>query len=103
MRNEELKFNLKLNKTKAEKYAEAIKCLLKKEAPEIDAGDTLTLTYTLLIDYWGDVVERIKALKQILDDPDVVVAVSTEELIHGQCLIKELFDQLTVITNKLKG
>jgi hypothetical protein len=103
MRIEELKFKLELDKTKSEKYAEAIKCLLKADAPEIEASDTLAVTYTLLIDYWGDVVEKLKALKQILDDPDVVVAVSTEELIHGQCLIKELFEQLTVITSKLAG
>jgi hypothetical protein len=100
MRNEELKFNLKLNKTKAEKYAEAIKCLLKKEAPELKDPDTMDVTYTLCISYWGDVVDKLKALKQIIDDPDVVTSVATEELIHGQCLIKELFDQLTEITNK---
>lgn len=97
-RSEEVAFFLNLDADKAAKHKQAAKVILGGSDPaNVRDGDTLKLTYTLSIQYWGDVVTRLKAIQRILEDPNVLVSVSTEELKHGRCLIQDVCVELAKV------
>jgi hypothetical protein len=100
-RSEEVVFFLNLDAEKARKHKQSAKIILGGDPTNVADGDTLKLTYTLSIQYWGDIVTRLKAIQRILEDPNVLVSVSTEELKHGRCLIQDVFTELAKVQEQI--
>ena len=101
-RYEQLVFNLELRKAESKAHKQDIE-LIVLGPPEMDNGDTLKLRYQLSIEYWGDVVTKLKAIGRILADPGVVASVSTEELRHGTCIIQDVLTELAEVQQIIGG
>jgi hypothetical protein len=103
-RQDKLQFQLDLNKDKVEKHLKHIAIILgqKEFIVKLDADDMLKINYDLHIQYFGDVVERLEALNSVLNDPEVLLNISTKELRVGFCLIENIFKQIEAIKTRLK-
>lgn len=65
-------------------------------------GDTYEVDYSFDIDYLNGVNERLHTVLNMIDRKDVVIErVSLAEVTTGICLIKELFDKLVILQDKI--
>lgn len=96
---EVVRINFTLNKSLSELYAETIKELCT--VPNLNDGDDLKIHYQFNIQYFGEIVKKLKAVLTLLNDPIVIVNCNHEELLHGQCLIEEVLLGLKNIEAKL--
>lgn len=96
-RTEHVQVKMKLDRAKAIEHAESV-CAISPAtwtaATACAEGDTITLTYELLIEYFGDICRKLEATARLCADPGVVVEANTEELLHGRCLAQEIFGAL---------
>jgi hypothetical protein len=58
----------------------------------VDDNDTVTLSYTFDVSYYGNIEKVLRALGRILQDPDVVVTAELTEITRGECLIQSVLD-----------
>jgi len=100
-RTEHVRFTLSVNKSAAEAFADEIKTVLGGKSPEVAGDDTLSLTYEVFIQYWGDVAARLAAIRRLLKAPDVTVAASMKELTQGHCIIENVVRELTLLQQRL--
>lgn len=97
-RRETLRFRIDLDRAQARKHRTAIAALtphFRQDA--LHDGDTLKLDYSLDVTYFGEVVAKLEALVEILEDDELSLAGDLEELLHGRSLIEDVFglvDQL---------
>jgi len=94
LREEKYLCKINLDSKLAKIHAENIKILLEDMPPSIDDGDNLTIIYNFMIRYWDGIANKLEALICILNDSTVIRSVDTTELIHGYCVIENLFNQL---------
>lgn len=100
-RTETLKFRLVLDNGKVGKHKQSAKTLMGDQMPPTSDDDKLTIDYQISINYFGRIVCCLKAMQRILNDPDVIVSVSTEELSHGTCLIQDVFTELAKVQEQI--
>jgi hypothetical protein len=96
-RSETLRFLMELDKARADKFRGQLTTLgsqVGAAAGTTQEGDTLKVTYTLNVTYFGDAVRCLEALKDILSDPAVLVKADLHELQHGECVIAAVLDRL---------
>jgi len=96
-RYEQRRFKLELDKGQADKFRDQLSVFpphIGDAANAMIAGDELKITYDVNINYWGNVVPCLEALKKILSDPAVVLSVQLEELRHSECLIATVLDKV---------
>jgi hypothetical protein len=97
-REEKLLLQAVLDASQTGEYVKEVNEILEaKNGIVVREGDSLRLTYTVFIEYWDHVSEKLVAFTRILSDPAIVVDVDTKELIHGQCVIEDLFNRLADI------
>ena len=96
VRDEHLVFRFSLDKKKAEKHTQSINVLLNGKTPEVQKGDTLHVDYDLMIHYRG-VATALMAIQQILNDHEVIIDTTTEEVKHGVCLIQDVLLQIKAV------
>lgn len=103
-REEILEFKVVLNRAQAYKYPDCIMelCTSDEALNVIADDDTLTLTYVIHVNYFGQVATRLAAITQLLSDPNIVVTASVEELNHGRCLCQDVFLALEKLQATLK-
>lgn len=89
MRTERLKIVAKINKQQYEKYREEVAKFLDCSLTMVE-GDHIDLRYLFFAEYDSQIVPRFEALIKILNDPEIEVTASLEELKGMQCLFAEL-------------
>lgn len=100
-RTEKLEIKLELDKTRADKFKSEVDLLTEGMVPLVDEGDTLKVTYTFSVDYFGNIVKGLQAVRALLSDRWVVRDVNINELKHGESLIVELLDELRKVQASL--
>jgi len=93
-RSEKVRFDLELDKVRAEKFQKELEVFPFTPFSEMQPGDSLKLKYEVYINYFGNVAQCLTALTTILSDPDVVVKAELTELKHGECLIDTVLARL---------
>jgi hypothetical protein len=101
VRSECLQFRLKIDANQAQKHANDIHTVTNFAAPLPLEGDTLSLTYTVSLDYFGDVTNRLAALSRLMNDPDLLRQVNVDELNHGHSLFVHILQQIEEIQRKI--
>lgn len=92
---EELKFTLRLNKPQADLHAKHVEKVLDRKVP-VGCEDTLVVNYTVGVDYWGNVADKLDAILHMAEQ-GIIVESAIEELQHGYSLIIEVVDRLKKI------
>lgn len=92
-RAERLRIQLVLNSALANEYKTEVESLVKGTFP-VNAGDTLTVTYEFCVEYFGQVVEKLRAITTLLRNPNVVRTVNLDELRHGESVIVAVLDEI---------
>ena len=101
-RSETVKFRVTLNREGVERHAEALRVLgFKYLVDSIQEGDTGHADYSINIQYFGDVVTKLRLFSSLLDDHRLVTEADFQELNHGKSIICGLVQQLTQIQDKL--
>lgn len=97
-RIEEIKILFRLDKKTARDHDEAVKLLLEgRPHPDIQDGDRLNLSYSFSCLYYGNIVQKLNAVRSMLADRKLVVDVSVQELRHGESIIVSLLDELRAL------
>jgi len=102
IRKETCQIIMRLNKTLCEKHRETAKTV-KVLPNDVLEGDILKLSYEFTIHYYGEIVERLKAVNKICSDPDVVIDVNCELLEESKCLVYEALKNLEKLIKTVKG
>lgn len=100
---ERLRICVSMDKTLADRHSADVKKLCRYEHPLVLEGDVLHLSYDLDIGYFGQVSANLAAFSRILDDPEAVRAVTTNELLHGQCLIQDIVNKIKSLQEKIEA
>jgi hypothetical protein len=100
-RTELLQFQVSLDTEKTPQYYPEVQ-ILCDGTWEVQKGDILKLTYTLTLAYWSGVVSKLELLNKLLNDPKVLIQVSTRELTDGRCLIQDVLTQIAKIQEKIQ-
>jgi len=89
-------FTLILDKEQASKHAKTLARLPGRGVDELEDGGLLRVKYSLWLTYLGETAKTLSEINKLLADHDILIDVSTEEVKHGQCIVEDLFGQLTV-------
>lgn len=100
-RTEKLRFELWLSKALADEHADDVQIILDKDLPWTINGDTLTVTYEILCQYWGDCERKLAAIGRLLDVPGLPRLVNLEELNHGHSILCGIVKQIEALKAKL--
>ena len=100
-RQEKLRWNFKFFNEAAVEASRELINLFISQTPQLRPGDKLDVTYTIYIDYLGEICERLRAIIE-LQKRGVCVRVDEQELKHGHCLIREAFEAIDQINGKIK-
>ncbi len=92
--NTTIKMELDYEATK--KHREAVELLIPNFQGAVKPGDTLRISYDFLIEYFGNVNANLQAIRELCEDPNIVVAASCNRLQKGSCV---LFDTLKAFEN----
>lgn len=98
-RHETIRFRLDLDHARAEAHRLAVR-ILNPTGLRTEDGDTLRLSYQCHVTYAGEVVAALESIAELLDDPDVILHASLDELDYGRCLFAEVVTALTRIIEK---
>lgn len=93
-RTEKLQFNLELDYAQSTRHHDNVKVVMGGNMPVVSDGDTLRVKYDVHCQYFGEVVERLTAIREILTDPSVIFKAELGELEHGESLIVSVVDRL---------
>lgn len=102
-RTESVRITMKLAKEVADKHEQVVKLLAPNFAKQLIDGDTLNVTYSFCIDYFGDVVQRLTAVQKLCSDLAVVTQASCEELEEGRLLVYEVLRRLDMLITSIKS
>jgi hypothetical protein len=99
-REEKVHYELKLNPELGRKYQDILrKCFTESE---IVKQENTTISWDLKHKYYH-CIDRIKALLEIIDNGDGgIINVNLTELMHGQCLVKDLYNKTEELIKKLE-
>lgn len=102
-RFEEVIFHMKFDKEHVAQYESEIKFIGEGVPDDITTGaPTVSLDYKFSIEYFSDCIEKLLIIKKLFADHSLTKSVDVEELKHGECLAKILFDQIHEI-NAMAG
>ena len=106
-RTEELVWKFELDKKSAEDNAHLLEDIPFR-TPIKDSldlmthdGDTINTTYTLHIDYVGQVCKALNAIVK-LQEAGVIINCDERELNHGHCLIRDTLDAINQVQKRAK-
>jgi len=67
LREEELRFSVRLNKADAESHASDIQAIMGDKLPElVDGEGIIRLVYSVYLTYWNGVINRLEAMNRLL-------------------------------------
>jgi hypothetical protein len=97
-RSEEVNFKIEFNKEQVDLHKDIIHGFLRY-LPVVTNEDTLNLTYTIYIDYIGNIVKSLSALETLLD-AGVIVKAEHEELNYGRSLVIDVLNKINDVQRK---
>jgi len=106
-RSEELVWKFVLDKEQAEECVHLLEDIPFRTPLEELMGlmpnddDTLTTTYTLHINYIGQVCKALNAIVK-LQEAGVIIDCDEKELNHGHCLIRDVFASIDKVQKQVK-
>lgn len=100
MMRENVRFKIKLDHTLASKYRQRLDATMGIKS-RTDPEDTLTVTYDLFIDYFGEVYANLQLISEMADAGAIVTG-DLVKLNEGTVLIKEVIESLYKIRNKIR-
>jgi hypothetical protein len=100
-RTERVQIKFELDKTRIDKFKSEIDLLTKGQMLPTGQDDTLKLTYSFGVDYFGNIVAAFKAIRTLLSDRWVVREVAINELKHGESVLVELLDEIRKVQASL--
>lgn len=68
-----------------------------------DGKHTLSIDYTFNVDYYGRCDERLPAMSRLMQDHNIAVSCSLEEVRHGLCIIQQLCDNYRALVTHLEA
>ncbi len=98
-RVEKTTIKLELDYAVHKKHQEAVELLIPQFHDPVIPGDTLKITYDFIIEYFDNVSANLQAIRELCEDPNIVVAASCNRLQKGSCVI---FDTLKALENIIK-
>lgn len=99
IRNETILFSLKLDYDKFQQYETQVK-LFGIKIDNVVVGDMVNISYRIDIAYFGNMlVERLKLLEEMAQDPQLMIKVNIDELNHGTCILRNALKELEKWTN----
>jgi len=106
IKTETCQISMSLNRDAVSRQIKAVETLLSPEqletAEETKSADTLKVKYDFRIDYFGDIVEKLEAVRQICKDSKVVVEVNCDLLEKNRCLVYETMKALDKLIQTIK-
>jgi len=96
---EQVVFNLKLTHEQSERNKNDVRKFIKNPPPT-EQDDVLNLTYTLYLEYFGEVAERLEAIERLSKD-GAVIGGSVDEINQGRILIFDVLKRLEKLTVKV--
>ena len=100
MMREDVQFKIKLDDRLAKKFRKRLDKTMGIKS-ETDPGDTLTVTYDLFIDYFGEVYTNLQLISDMADAGAIV----TGDLVRvngGTVLIKKVIESLFKIRENIR-
>jgi hypothetical protein len=97
-RSEEVNFKIEFNREQVDLHRDLIHNFLQY-IPTLTNGDDLNLTYTIYIDYIGNIVKCLSALETLLD-AGVIIKADHEELNYGRSLIISVLNKIDDVQRK---
>jgi hypothetical protein len=101
-KREKISVHMTLDKKAYARHAQAVAALLPDFKAQMEKDDDLKVSYDLFINYFGDVVRCLEAVKKICSDPDVVITASCPELEQGRLLIYEALKRLDSVIKTVR-
>ena len=98
-RMEDVCIQMTLDDKAYEKHSEAVNTLVPPQ--DVEDGDSVKVKYLFKIGYYGGIVEALKAVKELCDDPDVLVSASCRQLTEGRIMIHEVLKQLDAVIKEI--
>jgi len=99
-RLERLTIKMALKADEVHRHQSAIDTVLAGRPPNLGEDDIMNLDYTMVAEYIGDVERKLRAIRSILKDRDVVARVSIDELQHGESLFVSIIDHIRAISQR---
>lgn len=101
-REDAITIKMELNEAACTRHAQSVAALIPDFKEQLKKGDLLKVNYKLWVAYFGDVVEKLEAVKAICSDPDVVRTANCEELEQGRLLVYEAFKRLDEVIQQMR-
>jgi len=89
-----------LDKSATDKHTEALKEL--KAYKNIEKDDTLKVNYRFNIEYLGNIVECLKAVRELCQDQKIIKQANCNILQKGSILCYEVFKELEALIRRIK-
>ena len=102
-RREHVEIKMELDKAAYARHASAVRALVPDFKLQMRGGDTLSVRYKFVIEYFGDVAEKLEAVQTLCSDPDVVQTASCADLEQGRILVYEVLKRLDAVIKQVKG
>ncbi len=102
-RTEHCQIKMTLENKAAQKHAKDVKVLTGLDPQKVVAeGDKVLINWELFLEYFGDVVSKLSAIKRICKNSGVVLSVDCKLLEKSQCLVFEVFTHLMQVQKIIK-
>jgi len=99
---ERINFKMTLKSKHVDRYSEELETIIVGKY-KIGEKDTLDVDYKFFIEYYENITRRLRAIINILEDPEIVVNVDMEELNRGESLIFEFYKKYLEVSLALKN
>jgi len=100
-RQEKLQFKVTLEKGHYDRYLPEVGKFIDTNNMVIRDGDTVRIDYSVYVDYFGEVNDRLEAILKLMSNGEGIVNCSHTELAYGRCLIEDILVKFRSIENKL--
>lgn len=101
-RSESLFLSLDVDAEAAKRFEDDISLILGRKTPGGEKGDTIHVYWTLGIDYFGEVEEKLKAFRRLMVNPAFIAKADAKEFVHGYSLIVEVAHEIKSIIQQLE-
>lgn len=83
------------------RHALAVKTLVPDWKQQLKKNDLLKVSYSFWIKYYGNVAEKLAAVAELCDDPEILKEVDCAALEEGRILVYEALKRLDAVIRRL--
>ncbi len=100
---EYVKVEMQIKKEGVTQLASELKTILGySPSKTVIKDDFLTVDWDFWIEYFGDIVPKLKAINSICKNPDTIAFADCKLLEEGNCLVFEVFTNLKQVIQTIK-